>query len=49
MGRRAHPELARKDLAEIEGLQPQPAIAPVPQGRQPAPVPHDGYSGVAAE
>jgi NNP family nitrate/nitrite transporter-like MFS transporter len=49
MERREHPELARKDLAEIEGLQPQPAGAPGQPARPVPPEPRGRLSGVAAE
>ncbi len=49
MERRAHPEMARKDLAEIEGLQPQPAAAPGQPGRPVPPEPRGRLSGVPAE
>ncbi|WP_027132694.1 MFS transporter [Geminicoccus roseus] len=49
MEKRAYPELARKDLAEIEGLHPQPAGAPDRPARPVPPAPHGGLSGVPAE
>jgi NNP family nitrate/nitrite transporter-like MFS transporter len=49
MERREHPELARKDLAEIEGLQPQPAAAPGQPARPVPPEPRGRLSGMAAE